>query len=64
MRILVLGAELNGVTSAWFLRKAGHEVAVIDRQRAAALETCARTAAASTNVTRRSHLYSTNPHTV
>ena len=39
MNIIVLGAGVIGVSTAWFLRKAGHSVTVIDRQREAALET-------------------------
>ena len=39
MKVLVLGSGVIGVTSAYFLAKAGHEVTVIDRQPAAALET-------------------------
>jgi D-amino-acid dehydrogenase len=39
MRVLVLGAGLTGVTSAWYLAAAGHEVTVVERQPAAALET-------------------------
>lgn len=39
MKVVVLGAGVIGITSAWYLAKAGHEVAVIDRQPAAALET-------------------------
>ncbi|MEN1926454.1 D-amino acid dehydrogenase [Luteimonas qiangzhengi] len=39
MRILVLGSGVVGVTSAWYLRQAGHEVVVVDRQPGAALET-------------------------
>ncbi len=39
MRIVVLGAGVIGVTSAWYLARAGHEVVVIDRQPAPALET-------------------------
>jgi D-amino-acid dehydrogenase len=38
MKVIVLGAGLTGVTSAWYLAQAGHEVEVIDRQPAAALE--------------------------
>jgi len=38
MKVIVLGAGLTGVTSAWYLAQAGHEVHVIDRQPAAALE--------------------------
>ena len=39
MKVIVLGAGVVGVASAWFLSKAGHEVTVIERQHAAALET-------------------------
>ena len=39
MKIVVLGAGVIGVTSAWYLARAGHEVTVIDRQPAPALET-------------------------
>ena len=39
MKILVLGSGVVGVTSAWYLAQAGHEVTVIDRQPAAGLET-------------------------
>jgi len=39
MKVIVLGAGVVGVTSAWFLRQAGHEVTVIDRQPAPAMET-------------------------
>lgn len=39
MRIAVIGAGVVGVTSAWYLSRAGHEVTVIDRQPAAGLET-------------------------
>jgi D-amino-acid dehydrogenase len=39
MKILVLGAGVIGVTSAWYLAEAGHEVEVIDRQQGPALET-------------------------
>ncbi len=39
MRVVVLGAGVIGVTSAWYLAQAGHEVTVIDRQPASALET-------------------------
>jgi D-amino-acid dehydrogenase len=39
MRVIVLGAGVIGTTSAWYLARAGHEVAVVDRQPAAALET-------------------------
>ncbi|MGN6364134.1 D-amino acid dehydrogenase [Asticcacaulis taihuensis] len=39
MKILILGAGVIGVTTAWYLAKAGHEVTVLDRQSGAALET-------------------------
>ena len=39
MKIVVLGAGVTGIASAWFLRQAGHEVTVVDRQPAAGLET-------------------------
>ncbi len=39
MKVAVLGAGVVGVTTAWFLAKAGHQVVVIDRQPGAGLET-------------------------
>ncbi|MCB4821609.1 D-amino acid dehydrogenase [Roseicella aerolata] len=39
MRVLVLGSGVVGVTSAWYLAKAGHQVTVLDRQPAAGMET-------------------------
>ncbi|MFP1645498.1 D-amino acid dehydrogenase [Pontitalea aquivivens] len=39
MKIVVLGAGVIGVTSAWYLARAGHDVTVIDRQPETALET-------------------------
>jgi len=39
MKIAVLGGGVIGVSTAYYLAKAGHEVVVIDRQRAAGLET-------------------------
>lgn len=39
MKVLVLGAGLLGTSSAWYLRQAGHEVTVVDRQLGPALET-------------------------
>lgn len=39
MKILVLGGGVIGVTSAWYLGEAGHEVTVVERQTAAAMET-------------------------
>ena len=32
MKVLVLGSGVIGVTSAWYLQRAGHEVTVVDRQ--------------------------------
>jgi D-amino-acid dehydrogenase len=37
--VLVLGAGVVGVASAWYLAEAGHEVTVLDRQEQAAMET-------------------------
>ena len=39
MRVVILGSGVIGVTSAYYLAKAGHEVTVLDRQPAPALET-------------------------
>ena len=39
MRIAVLGAGVIGVTTAWYLRQAGHEVQVVDRREGPGLET-------------------------
>lgn len=39
MKVVVLGGGVIGVTSAYYLAKAGHEVELIDRQPGAALET-------------------------
>jgi len=39
MKVLVLGSGVIGVTSAWYLAKTGHDVTVIDRQIAPAMET-------------------------
>ena len=39
LKILVLGAGVVGVASAWYLARAGHQVTVLDRQPAAGLET-------------------------
>jgi D-amino-acid dehydrogenase len=39
VRVLVLGGGVIGVTSAYYLAKAGHEVTVVDRQGEPALET-------------------------
>ena len=39
MKVAVLGAGVIGVTTAYYLHRAGHEVVVIDRQPGAGLET-------------------------
>ena len=39
MHVLVLGAGLAGVTSAWYLKHAGFDVSVVDRQPGPAMET-------------------------
>lgn len=39
MKVLVLGSGVIGVTSAYYLARAGHEVTVVDRQPGPALET-------------------------
>ena len=39
MKVLVLGGGVIGVTTAYFLAEAGHEVTVIERQQGPALET-------------------------
>ena len=39
MRILILGSGVIGVTCAYFLAQAGHQVTVVDRQSGPALET-------------------------
>jgi D-amino-acid dehydrogenase len=39
MKVIVLGAGIIGVSTAWHLLEQGHEVTVVDRQPAAALET-------------------------
>lgn len=39
MKVLILGSGVIGVTSAYYLARAGHEVTVVDRQPAPALET-------------------------
>lgn len=39
MHIMVLGAGVVGVTSAWYLRQQGYDVTVVERQRKAGTET-------------------------
>nr|WP_298798823.1 D-amino acid dehydrogenase [uncultured Acetobacter sp.] len=39
MKVIILGAGVIGVTSAWYLNRLGHEVTVVDRQPEPGLET-------------------------
>ena len=39
MKVVVLGAGIIGISTAWHLLRRGHEVVVVDRQPGAALET-------------------------
>ncbi|MBN8506685.1 MAG: D-amino acid dehydrogenase [Burkholderiales bacterium] len=39
MKVMVLGAGIVGVSTAWYLQASGHEVVLVDRQSDAALET-------------------------
>ncbi len=39
MKIVILGSGVIGTTTAWYLARAGHEVTVLERQPASALET-------------------------
>lgn len=39
MKVVVLGAGIIGISTAWYLLEQGHEVVVVDRQPDAALET-------------------------
>jgi len=39
VKVVVMGAGVVGVTTAWYLAEAGHEVTVVDRQDGPALET-------------------------
>ncbi|WP_297204051.1 D-amino acid dehydrogenase [uncultured Pluralibacter sp.] len=41
MHVVILGSGVVGVASAWYLRQAGHEVTVIDRETGPAQETSA-----------------------
>ena len=38
MKVIVLGAGVTGVATAWYLNKSGHEVTVLERQGAAGME--------------------------
>lgn len=44
MNIVIIGSGVAGVTTAWYLMKAGHQVTVLDRQASAAEETSAANA--------------------
>ena len=39
MKVIVLGAGIIGVATAWYLLEEGHDVTVVERQPEAALET-------------------------
>jgi D-amino-acid dehydrogenase len=39
MKVLVLGAGVIGVTTAWYLQEEGHSVAIVDRRESPGLET-------------------------
>lgn len=39
MKVMVLGAGVTGITTAWYLAQHGHEVTVVERRAAAAMET-------------------------
>ena len=39
MHVMVLGAGVTGITTAWYLLQAGHEVTVLERREGVALET-------------------------
>src|SRR5689334_16101408 len=39
MKVVVLGAGIVGISTAWFLAREGHEVVVLDRATGAARET-------------------------
>ncbi len=39
MKVIVLGSGVIGVTTAYYLAEAGHEVTVVDRQSGPAMET-------------------------
>lgn len=41
MRVLIIGGGVVGVTSAWYLAAAGHEVTVLEKQAGVAMETSA-----------------------
>ncbi len=53
MRVVILGSGVVGVTSAWYLSQAGHEVTVIDRESGPALETSAANAGQISRATLR-----------
>ena len=53
MKIVVLGAGLAGVTTAWYLAREGHEVVVVDRER----EVAAAASSANTGIVAASRAY-------
>ena len=53
VKVVVLGAGLAGVTTAWYLAKEGHEVVVIDRER----EVAAAASYANTGIIAASRAY-------
>lgn len=52
MDIVVLGGGVVGVTSAWYLAKAGHKVTLLERRDGVALETSHANAGQISPVTR------------
>ncbi|MFC3190767.1 FAD-dependent oxidoreductase [Pseudocitrobacter faecalis] len=52
MHVVILGSGVVGVTSAWYLSQAGHQVTVIDREAGPAMETSAGNAGQISPVTR------------
>lgn len=53
MRVVILGSGVIGVSTAWYLCQAGHDVTVVDRQPAPALETSAGNAGQISSVIQR-----------
>jgi D-amino-acid dehydrogenase len=53
MRVVILGSGVVGVTSAWYLSQAGHEVTVIDRESGPALKPVRRMPGKSLRAMRR-----------
>jgi D-amino-acid dehydrogenase len=53
MRVVILGSGVVGVTSAWYLSQAGHDVTVIDRESGPRLKPARRTPGKSLRAMRR-----------